>query len=387
MPYPAQQNATDQTASFFWYITLIAAALILAWLFGRAYIVPFIFFIRGVEAELIKWTLEAWNGVASALGLSAIDLTPFDKMHQFMADTAAEKVKIKQVDIISLYIGEWLRYPVILILLGLAAFSFFRHRTLRFKQAYTMSSFRSLEVENWPHITPIMAANILDSELDKGPWAMAMAPKLFCQQNNLLHTTKVRDTDVYGVNQGAAEQIFVMQMGAMIQDLNKLPIHVKALIVIFISKVRRKKSLSNSLLDQISSSASHGKLDFTSVTDHFQKYKKDKIISWVLQRHAYVGTFMATLIEVARSEGVLATAEFIWLKPLDRRLWYILNSVGRQTAVVEVAGMFAHWLAEKKLKRALRTPMVKEAVVALEGEMKNILYVDEEQRWQDNSAV
>ena len=65
--------------------------------------------------------------------------------------------------------------------------------------------------------------------------------------------------------------------------------------------------------------------------------------------NAYVYSFMATLLEVSRSDGVLASSEFLWLKPLDRRLWYVLNHVGRQTAVVEVAEQFLTGWLEKRL--------------------------------------
>ncbi len=88
---------------------------------------------------------------------------------------------------------------------------------------------------------------------------------------------------------------------------------------------------------------------------------------------------MASLLEIARIEGVLTTAEFLWLKPVDLRLWYMLNSVGRQTAVVEIAGLFAHWRAEKRLERPLRTPMVKGAVTVLEKDITTVLYISEEE--------
>ena len=98
-------------------------------------------------------------------------------------------------------------------------------------------------------------------------------------------------------------------------------------------------------------------------------------------RHAYVSTLLASLLEAAREGGVLATAEFIWLKPLNRKLWYLLNSVGRQTAVIEAAGPFSHWLAEKRVKRALKVPMIKTAVDALEESIADSLYVDRGDSW------
>ena len=83
---------------------------------------------------------------------------------------------------------------------------------------------------------------------------------------------------------------------------------------------------------------------------------------------------MASLLRRARFYGVLPTAEFLWLKPIDRRLWYMLNSVGRQTPFTEVAGPFAHWLAETELTRPCLVPIIDEAVNALEGAIKEIKF-------------
>lgn len=149
----------------------------------------------------------------------------------------------------------------------------------------------------------------------------------------------------------------------------------------FSAKAQRQSDLAKELLEQIAASSVSGKLNFTTIEELALKCENSKLMKWIEARHAYVYSFMATLLQQARLDGVLASAEFLWLKPLDRRLWYVLNSIGRQTVVVEVAGPFAHWLAEKKLKRPLRTPVVSEAVHALEHSVQEILYIDESQRW------
>ena len=95
---------------------------------------------------------------------------------------------------------------------------------------------------------------------------------------------------------------------------------------------------------------------------------------------------MATMLEIARSDGVLASSEFLWLKPVDRQLWFMLNSVGRQTAVGEIAGGIAHWLAEKKVGRALRTPMIKEAVNSLAAALEDTLCEEESSSWRSNGG-
>jgi len=48
--------------------------------------------------------------------------------------------------------------------------------------------------------------------------------------------------------------------------------------------------------------------------------------------------------------------------------------------------VFAHWKAEKALGRAMTTPMVKEAVKALEASVEDILYVADDARWRSKEV-
>jgi intracellular multiplication protein IcmP len=104
------------------------------------------------------------------------------------------------------------------------------------------------------------------------------------------------------------------------------------------------------------------------------------MVKKITDGHAYILTVMASMLTLARLDGVQASADFLWLKPIDRRLWYILNTVGRQTPFVEVAGIFAHWVAEKELERKLLIPMVEEATNALELALQDIIYKPDEQQ-------
>jgi intracellular multiplication protein IcmP len=150
--------------------------------------------------------------------------------------------------------------------------------------------------------------------------------------------------------------------------------HIQALLAIFIARGCRDRESAEPVLRGISASANAGTLDFAGAQALWRKHINNKMVQRVIQKHAYVYTVMASLLELAREDGVLATAEFLWLKPIDRKLWYMLNSVGRQTAVPEIAGAFAHWLAEKKLEQALKVPMVDEGVKALELALQEIIY-------------
>lgn len=381
------QNSGDQTSSFFWYVVLLAIAFILTWYFCKKYFVPPIFYLRSLEIHLIEWLAQAWNSIAGLLHLPVMDTARFDRVLDFMHNSDPSKVTLDQVEKISEFTGKFYRYPFIIIIGALTYISYFRHRSARFVANYSMNSLKKCEVESWPEITPVLSLDLVKENLNQGPWAMAKLPLDFCRENNLLKVIEVNEKPAWSIVHGTAERLFVLQMGPLWDGVDRLPIHIKALLVICVARVSRDKDVALDLLSQIAKSSQTGALDFSRVTELSHKYKNHKVLKWVTSRHAYVYTVMATLLEIARVEGVLATAEFIWLKPLDRRLWYVLNTVGRATPVVEVAGVQAHWLAEKKLRRALSTPVVSEAVTALDKAVGEILYIAEGESWHTNSVA
>lgn len=83
-----------------------------------------------------------------------------------------------------------------------------------------------------------------------------------------------------------------------------------------------------------------------------------------MDKHYYEKCVFSALLEEARKTGVLATAEFIWLKKVDRDLWYMLSQTGRTASFCEISGAWAHYLTEKKVGRKIATPMVHKAIDA-----------------------
>ena len=64
-------------------------------------------------------------------------------------------------------------------------------------------------------------------------------------------------------------------------------------------------------------------------------------------KHAWKCTALVATLRLARKEGgVLPTACFLWLKLVDRTLWYTLNNAGNAVSSVESAGVHAHYRAE-----------------------------------------
>lgn len=95
-----------------------------------------------------------------------------------------------------------------------------------------------------------------------------------------------------------------------------------------------------------------------------ERVKGSEKIYEIIDKHYYEKCVFSALLDEARKTGVLATAEFIWLKKVNRDLWYMLSQTGRTASFCEISGAWAHYLTEKKVGRKIATPMVHKAIDA-----------------------
>lgn len=279
-------------------------------------------------------------------------------------------------------VGYWLRIPLAILLGALAVIVYFSNTTRVFKREYKMKDLVQLEKGNWPQITPIANLNLVDTNIDTGPWAMAMTPLQFCKRYRLIEEVRGNSrSDGRGreridaiLKKGEANQVFALQLGPLWQSVDALPPYAKALFAAFAARINSDSKAALGVLARLNISSTAANLDMTGVDALIKKHFNTKPVQEIVQRHAYVLTVMASMLQGARSDGVQASADFLWLKPRDRRMWYTLNTVGRQTPFSEVAGIFAHWLAEKEAGKKLMVPMVEEATNALESALKDVVY-------------
>tara|TARA_Y100000588_G_scaffold390072_1_gene494487 strand:- start:1528 stop:2127 length:600 start_codon:yes stop_codon:yes gene_type:complete len=168
-----------------------------------------------------------------------------------------------------------------------------------------------------------------------------------------------------GLRRGDAKRVFTLQLGPYWDGYDKCPPHVKALAAVFLARVNRDRKSAMMIINSINKTYAQGKPDYTVAFSVLKKYQNTEVAQNLEAKHAYLLTVMASMLEHAREDGVVPCAEFLWLKVVDRRLWYMLNCIGRQTPYAEVAGVFAHWKAEKAMGRRSLVPMIDEAINAL----------------------
>jgi intracellular multiplication protein IcmP len=360
------QQQTDNSLAAFWIVVLLFIVLGIIWYFFKAPIIGFLFSIKSYEIAFLSLFTDSLQNVQN-----------------YINNAPKNNVTVENIIQVSAAIGTYLRYPVVVILVIMGLMMLVRSNSFRFSSTYSMKKLRDKEVKNWPQIAPVIPLDLVAQDIDQGPWAMATPPMQFAKQHDLIkqeqnaaEDTFSRGKIVANLKRGPAQRIFAMQLGKMWRGPEYLSTPVKALFAIFAAKANGDDKIARKLLRQIaqSTNSNDGKLNFQGIDAVLKKYKDSPNVQYVTQRHAYVLTVMASMLKLARRDGVLASAEFLWLKPVNRPLWYMLNAVGRQTAPCEIAGVFAHWLAEIEIQRKLYVPMVEEAVVGLSQALKEIIY-------------
>lgn len=375
MAAPQAGNQSDNSAGILWGVAAIFATIGVIWYVFKTQLIAAYLTIKFYEIVLVEYIS----------GYLPFNHQTFEQLQAVIlyARAHAATVGFGDVVIIGNQVGYWLRIPLAVLLIVLAFVVYFGNTAHVFKRTYNMRDLAKLERKTWPHINPVVDLDLLKTDIDVGPWAMALPPLKFCKRYKLLE--EIRPPRIEGMSRkewdrvevvlkrGEANKLFALQLGPLWTNVESLPLHTQALFAVFAARINSDSAGAANLLAQLGSSAT-SKLNFTGVDALLKKHKDSKLVERVIQSHAYVLTVMATMLEKARDDGVQASADFLWLKPIDRRLWFTLNTVGRQTPFIEVAGVFAHWVAEKEAGRKLVVPMVEEATNALENALKEVVY-------------
>lgn len=377
-PEPQQQQGGDRSLDFLWLIVLIVGSFLLLWYFGKTYIAMIVFTIKLYEIDLIYFVMGYWGKLIDAFGFPLPNLSALTAWTDFIHKSYGATVDFSVLANLSTAVGKYLRFPVMIALTLMGVTLYFGSSSQRFRRVYNMQQLKFEERSNWPQITPVIDVDLLKAPLDDPPWAMAQDPMRFCKKYHLINE-EIRDGKTLAtLRHGAAYRVLSLQVGPRWRGINALPNYLQALIAIFATRIAGDKRAADDLVEKIAASSSKGKIEFFNTKELLLKHLDAKPVAKIIRLHGYVTTVMASLLAASREAGVLSTSEFIWLKPMDRRMWYMMNSVGRYTAVSEIVGAFAHWQAERKLGLPLMTPMVEEAVKGLEIALSEILYKPEE---------
>lgn len=174
------------------------------------------------------------------------------------------------------------------------------------------------------------------------------------------------------VDTEAAARAFSKQLGAPWKG----PLHMKPyrqiLLAAFCLRALRKRAESDSMLGRLAACWTFQKgfrVDSRLLSEARSILKNRDMSGKILSRcnqHAYENTALLRALATAREEGgVLAPAQFVWLRGYDRGLWYPLNNLGRQAYHMEALGAICHYKAEKTTQRPIPRPKMEDAVKSI----------------------
>lgn len=380
-------SGDDNALNIIWMIFFGFLIGVLIWVTWGEHFKNFFLWLKKTQLIIINFIMKILPLELLHLNWARQDIA---KALDTVNNLKADDLTLEMSSYISFITGRYLSFPVILLLISFCYIGFIKNPSNKYKKTYNMNSLALQETTEWPQIKPVIGLNLIKEPLTSGVWAIGKSPLDFCKENDLI-TIKADQNKEFKtgsnvsfnmiLDEDKAELIFAQQLGKLWKSPESLAIHQRALFAIFAARACREPDVSFKLLRQInmsSNSKNHNVLDFNNVDNVWKKYYDKKIIQGIINNHAYEFTMFIDLLILARQDGVLPTADFLWLKPIDRLFWYVLNSTGRQTYFVEAAGVHAHYLVEKSLGRALSVPYVKEAVKALNLALKEIIYVPTE---------
>lgn len=357
-------GSSDNSMAPVWIMVLLFIVLYVLWATGHRFIVSFVFYLNIWQAKLVNLFIGGSQLSNEIYIMQTVD---------------PNAVTWSQLVDLTHNVGDYVRYPVIVILVLMAAFLYKSNVTLKYRRAHDMRTLRAQEQYNWPAIMPVVKQDLVNIDINTGPWAMALSPLEFARKYQLLKKDDaLLDNPLpgqemtAGIRRGDAKRVFTLQLGPYWDGFDKCPPHVRALAAVFLARTNRDRESATKILEVLDKSSAMGKPDYSVATAVLKKYQNSELVQEVVAKHAYLLTVMASLLQASREDGVVPSAEFLWLKLVDRRLWYMLNCVGRQTPFSEVSGPFAHWKAESAMGRRSLVPMIDEAIKALEIAVKEV---------------
>jgi intracellular multiplication protein IcmP len=197
------------------------------------------------------------------------------------------------------------------------------------------------------------------------PFAEALSPEEWVSYSDIPLTDNLPDRD-------AARRAFLPQLGKRWQGVAALPPYAQALFAAFAMKGGGQRIESDEFLATLSTlwEPDRGLVLTAEVKEKIKAAiadpKQGRVLEKIAAQHAFVTCSLLRCLQFAREQGgVLAPAQFLWLRAVDRTLWYPLNNLGRGAVHAEAAGAITHYRAERSANKPIPNPQLDPAVDGL----------------------
>lgn len=346
-------------------LVVVVGVLVLCWFQFRA---PLVYFWYGIQYPLL-WAAKHVSGLG-AEGERA--LTHMSDV--FRGIVRANDEPFGAFWAIKVGTGTKVRYVVCALIAGMAALTILKMKGDGYKRKHNMASLAHEQARHWRTLTT--SAHF---KPDTAPpeWDQSMRPTDWIKGN------AIRLTREEGLDEEACVRAFASQLGEVWRKgiEPETPIHVRCLCTIFalhylntdtnVGTKRKPQKVGAGLHLREEVAVAYTLHSGAALTARLEEligpYAHDARVNKVIEKYtkgyAYTNTAVWNLLSESRKKrGVLASAEFLWLKGVDRTLWYGLNNCGRRAFLVEGGGVIAHYDAERIGGQPLIEPHVAEAV-------------------------
>jgi intracellular multiplication protein IcmP len=313
----------------------------------------------------------------------------FDLADRQMLAANPDRVQIGTLIHMARALGQYLLIPAVGLVLWLAVSCFLYAASSRYCRALDLQGLMREQAATHPGIMPFINRSLRLVPLDK-KHVRPLDPALNVRE--WVECYALRSDG--GFDREAARCELIHQLGSPWQGVDKASPAVRCMLAAFMLHGAGKREEASELLARMAEDLSQGKsegpggpqavLSFSSqVVDRADYWLKDRESLTALlgplsqPYHAYATPMLMSALTRARlASGVLAPAQFNFLKLVDRGLWYALHSLGFPTSGkslethpnprIEAIGARDHWAAERLCGHALRSPSVTQAVQAIE---------------------
>lgn len=373
----SQQKHPNEDMILIGLILFVSAGFIfIIWYFFKVQLIDFVRWVRVGELYLVKWIY----GDNMALEYGNYGKQYASRWLNWMKKV--EAVNITSADIaVSTVVAVMPLKKFFAVIIGfMAIFVVFKGPGTSFNRRLTLETLMKEQAKSFPTIAPFLKFDprkqpirVLGNAVpEKLPlFAEALSPEEWLAYSSV--RMNGGQMDINAMYQGLTKQL-----GRRWQGPLKLPPYMQGLYAAFALKFIRKRKDSDEMLNRLALAwtPEGGFRPSVKLMKDIRRVIKDPKSGVALQKfadqHAYETTALLRCLARAREEGgVLAPAQFVWLRGVDRNLWYPLNNLGRKSYHAEAAGALVHYTNELIAGQKIPTPRFDEVIKGFEEYMKS----------------
>lgn len=311
----------------------------------------------------------------------------FDLADRQMMASNPEDVRLKDLYGIARAVGTAVRIPAACVMLVLAAICMACAAPSRFKRKFDMDTLIAEQAKSFPATAAFVRRRLrlVEPEKTPRPADYAQTPEEWVA----LHANRKG----VGFVEADARRALAAQLGPRWRGPESAAPQVRAMFTVFALHLAEHRTQAQRLLGELSEALADPGNETSAgpacplVLPQAVVTRVDALLATldfdirspaehVAAAHAYTHPALMSLLNASRlAAGVLAPAQFAWLKLVDRPLWYALHSLGFETDGFgrylhpnprsEAAGARDHWAAERIVKRPLASPDIDRALEAI----------------------